>query len=1326
MSIQSIFAYSPLFRKRHPLALKQRRAMMGQLVEEVPPLSSAEDRVSGGIEKIDFDYDILDHLTDMLPEQEIVDIRAKIILPGYLNGRVLHSITTSMASLNRIFESNERQMSILMPHTQRTVPLGRWKASAKSRDLVADLLSNIQSLISSPSAPVRPYPSTDAGTINPNAAETGTPEHHKSSLSRWVESLDGFIEWLNAFLWFESSEDLEDFVTTMVNNFVRLGHVFESQLTYGAEIENLSSQILPLFTRLVVLCYQVKRLVDLANLDSSLSLEIREVYEHLVDRTLSISLSTSSIKPLFDHLISLNRLDSPLTKDVSQEVESILVVHQLSEGQFWDKLLEKLLSRKIDRVDSRPAMRLVYSILINFLICSIQTSWQEDESENISIITPNTAGLTALQNALSDFLKQFSSIESQVTKSKTRTKRTSQLRQLAKLGSFAFRWVFLLFHASGRSSSDQLIKKLLKHYGDRNMQNFFVATGPGVDALNPSFLAAQASVSQIVLETNEPDFHIFLKLIALTLGYVNDHAALRKLISRKQSLIFSLLPNNVFHLNEEQSLTYQDLSAMANRYNLFSTIYNYAPRGYRPPLANIQGLVAFDESHQAVCDQVLKCWASISRSLVIQGGSDEEYLALGHWIRKMLLQIIEKWRLIPLGHGEASDEEQRIHHINRQSASFHICKIIQTWVGTIDICVSEQQARLFTQQFPLSEITGYMIQGNQVLPEAVSIEVFNIITAYLKKSPDASKSHLNRDLHPILQRLISNLYDPSLRPKDETLRTMMETWYLLASSMVNGKCAFWDSYISPASMTSFDQMGCSNTSRDCNVLFLSKALTRPDFLTAIDHFYVFEQWLNGILRARDEIRFETLLTSRLFQAVPATLDFSSLHEKLKESGVDIHHFTKDSLIRSRLSITRHIIRQIYQLSVSGNITGSGMLSKVEALRLLRVIQKAMRRTWENLPVQDKPEYTALINSVVLEMSAHKVPGFETDPFFSSSELLDQTEKGSAEWRLFTRLFVAGQDITASRISSSAIEGFRSAVESSCAYHNTECLLSTGVELFGAASHNQLDEGDGITSMNTSGQLFFMQAVFPEFICRAFEWSTPTLAQALPVIDLTTRLMKNIRERVDFHNMEAMQGVARWISMTLHAVFRALYDRPCQSEGAFSYDHLLLSRLVTLVTYAATAFSTLTEAYPNSEQIELLSQHSQNYIYWVYEYACSGYGIAYHPLDAELQETYPDSAARAIMGFGLDMPSTEDDPFADEELEAVRKTVRDDLVLSSRANWVRVRVDEQFGPVWAYRRAQSDGALTLHCGFPRQEAKELVADAVEELRQLMVMLGLSQV
>ncbi|KIV98055.1 hypothetical protein PV10_01746 [Exophiala mesophila] len=1291
---------------------------MGQLVEEALPHPAIDDRIAAGIEEVDFDYDRLDQLTNMVPGQEIMSIVDRATLPGHLNGPVVHSIITSMTRLDRYFEPNEKQISLLMPHMPQPVSLGLWKASAKNRDLVVDLFSKIGQ-----------HTSADAGMVSSNAGTSQLSGHHPSNISQWVQSLDGFIEWIHAFLWFEGSEDLGDFATTMINNFVRFRHVLESKATCSAEDEKLMPQMLPLLIRLVVLCYQVKRLVSLAHLNLSLSLEIQGVYDHLVDRVLSISLATKSIKPLFDHILSPIRLNSQSTRDVSNEVETIFVVHQLSDHHFWDKYLEKLLSRHIEHVDNRPAIRLVYAILINGLVCPIQNSLQEQKSENVSVITPNTAGLTALQNALSDFLKQFSNIELQVGKPKAKTKQTSHLRHLAKLGSFVFRWTFVLFHAFGRSSCDQLIKKLLKHYGDRNMQNFFAANGTAVDTLNPPFLAQQVSASQIVLESGEPDFHIFLKLIALALSFqyadVNDHKALRKLVSRKQSLIFSLLPNNVFNVNEEQSLTYQDLTAMANRYNLFSTMYHYAPRGHRPPITNIQSLVAFDESHQAVCDQVLNCWANISRSLVIQGGSDEEYSALGQWIRKMLLQITEKWRSIPLGHGDVSDEEKQIHQINRKSASVHICKIIQTWVRAIDICVNEQQARLFALEFPLTDICGLMVQsGNQLTPEDVTIEVFNITTAYLKKSPDASKSHLNRELHPILQNLISNIYNCSPRPKDETLRAMMETWYLLASSMVDGKCTFWDSYISPASMSSFDQMGPSDTSRDCNILFLSKALIRPDFLAEIDHLYVFQQWLNGILGASNEVKFETLLTSRLFQVVPSTLDFASLQEKLTETGVDSHHFTKDSLINSRLSITRHIIRQIYQLSVSSNTSTSGMLSKSEGLRLLRGIQNTMRRTWEKLPGKDKPEYTIMINSIVLEMSAYKIPGFELDPFFSSSDLLDQTEKGSAAWGLFTRLFVAGQDITATRISNIAIEGFRSAVESSCAYHNTECLFSTGIELFGATRHDQLD-GNDVTSRNTNIPLFFLQTVFPEFISRAFGSNTPVLAQSLPIIDLSKHLMNNIPERVDFDNIEAMQGLSRWISMTLHAVFRTLYHRPCNFDDAFSQDHLLVARLVNLVAYAATAFSLLTESFPESEQIQLLNQHCQTYIYWVYEYVCSGYGIAYQPLDTELQEIYPDSTERAIMGFGLDMPGTESDPFAYEEMGELREKVGDDLLLSARAHWLRSRVDDQSGPVWIYTRAQRDGVVPLQCGFSRHEAKELVKDAVGELGQVMSMLGLSQ-
>lgn len=1255
---------------------------------------------------------------------------------------ILQRTIESMADLRRLLEPTDSSISVKRPISGQAMYLGQWSPDVQG--FMSELSSAIISITSFDPT------SIDLTTNDPITVQTrplpihgwqddststqvtcNTAQQWDQLMTRCQRSLEDLIGCINRNLWFFSSTEINDFVKFGISMVEQVVHEFN--LRKHARVGPTASRMLDLLNRVTILSYQITKVAEYNGHYGLLVEQSVGAYQTVTHLAWSIALREDYAGDLFSYLASFTEASSSARTSVAAELETVLVVRQLCRGNFWDIYLKQFLVRRFVEPDAHPAETLSYTILILACVYYLFGADHEDyRLDREPPESPESSGLIALQTALPAFLTFFLDTKQSYQNETRRTKagnmlHMDQMDNLSRFSMFTFEWCFLLASNFSKSNTDQLLKKIFKCYGDNKMHDFF---SPVSSHVMPDFLARQIPHSQLVLDYNDNDFHIFLKLVASSLGIrsqayeVEYSARLKKLASRKQSLVFSLLPNNAFQVNDDENLTLRDLAAVANRYNLFSTLYHYSPAGYKPPLANIETLIDFGKSHEAVCNLALQCWASIGKSALAQEESTTHLIGLGRWIQDMFTQVADKLSSIP-NDDDGSDQEQRVNNANRQTASGLLCTIAQIWSNVIELCTTETQARHI--------LNGDRHQGILAIlhvcfdhtgpPDSVIVKVLNVICSYLKKASEEDNVHaLEQDLQRILQKLIIRQNNRRWSPNDDLLVALMDTWYQLAKSMVRHKVSSWESYINPASKLSLDVMLDFPISGHCITLFLSKALMHKACFDADPALY-FEIWITSILLPQKYFKFQHLLTSQLVESAPETLDLADVIGRLDRRMSPGAPFDCNTLLQYRLEIVLHIIRSIHKLHNTSDCSNVGALSSSQALQLLYSIQKSMKWSWNN-DVEMRDEWAVFINEVVFEMNLYHVEALEIDESLTAPEIRRHEVKAVQLRRLFIKVFTPGHVKTdAVEVFKSCVQGFRETCEVACFTNEFYPLLTHTAATFNASEEEYIDD-NGIYLLDIKAQMQFLKAVLPEYIARAFDETTPAMLYASTILEIAILVVAPMEYRIDFEDMAAMESFAELTVMLLRASYLCLKGRAIPYADRIDWKKLIILRVIELVALAATAWGTLQLKYPESEPIAALQVQVQTYVCFVYEYAGVVLDQPWEPIDPGFTYNLFNYSRRDQMDFGFVMPATE--PGMTEELGCLRALVEGDLAVAARSLVKRSDLDQFRGPGWGYESAGAASGEVFAGTFANErDERELVHAGLIHLLAAMALLGVRE-
>ncbi|KAH8175272.1 mus7/MMS22 family protein [Sarocladium implicatum] len=132
---------------------------------------------------------------------------------------------------------------------------------------------------------------------------------------------------------------------------------------------------------------------------------------------------------------------------------------------------------------------------------------------------------------------------------------------------------------------------------------------------SPRFLDHLASDPCLEIEAEDRCFHVFLKLVALSIRQLRDIGATKDI----RNLVARTMPNHSRQYLKEQNLHERDLAALRNHHDLLCTLFWACPPELRPSVALLEGLVDPGSSHKETCLINLRAWSQLVRYLVSNG-----------------------------------------------------------------------------------------------------------------------------------------------------------------------------------------------------------------------------------------------------------------------------------------------------------------------------------------------------------------------------------------------------------------------------------------------------------------------------------------------------------------------------------------------------------------------------------------------------------------------------------------------------------------------------------------------------------------------------------
>lgn len=155
---------------------------------------------------------------------------------------------------------------------------------------------------------------------------------------------------------------------------------------------------------------------------------------------------------------------------------------------------------------------------------------------------------------------------------------------------------------------------------------------------SPAFLESLHLSPSLKVEQGDVCFHIFLKLVAVTIRRLAD----RNLVKDVKNLVFRVLPNHNRQYLKEQDVHQQELAALRNHHDLFCTLFWAAPPDQRPQLSHLEGLVIPVSSHKEACLISLRAWSQLARFLVSKDDA-QSFHPFFRWQARTFQQLLQQY-----------------------------------------------------------------------------------------------------------------------------------------------------------------------------------------------------------------------------------------------------------------------------------------------------------------------------------------------------------------------------------------------------------------------------------------------------------------------------------------------------------------------------------------------------------------------------------------------------------------------------------------------------------------------------------------------------------
>ncbi|CAJ0550468.1 Ff.00g103980.m01.CDS01 [Fusarium sp. VM40] len=176
---------------------------------------------------------------------------------------------------------------------------------------------------------------------------------------------------------------------------------------------------------------------------------------------------------------------------------------------------------------------------------------------------------------------------------------------------------------------------------------------------SPKFLDELAGNPSLSVDKSDKCFHIFLKLVALSIKKLSDIDALKDI----RNLIARTMPNHNRQLLKEQMIQERDLAALRNHHDLLCTLFWASPQELRPGAHLIERLVAPASSHKEACLINLRAWSQLAKFIISSGEATTSFRPFTQWRNNFFQSMMQQFDSVQ------SDMQQQVLAMSKDATS---------------------------------------------------------------------------------------------------------------------------------------------------------------------------------------------------------------------------------------------------------------------------------------------------------------------------------------------------------------------------------------------------------------------------------------------------------------------------------------------------------------------------------------------------------------------------------------------------------------------------------------------------------------------------------
>ncbi|KAF9765130.1 hypothetical protein IL306_002641 [Fusarium sp. DS 682] len=176
---------------------------------------------------------------------------------------------------------------------------------------------------------------------------------------------------------------------------------------------------------------------------------------------------------------------------------------------------------------------------------------------------------------------------------------------------------------------------------------------------SPRFLDELAGNPSLSVDKADKCFHIFLKLVALSIKKLSAVGSLKDI----RNLIARTMPNHNRQLLKEQMIQERDLAALRNHHDLLCTLFWASPAELRPGAHLIERLVAPASSHKEACLINIRAWNQLAKFIVASGEVTTAFRPFTVWRNNFFQSMMQQFDSVQ------SDMQQQVLAMSKDASN---------------------------------------------------------------------------------------------------------------------------------------------------------------------------------------------------------------------------------------------------------------------------------------------------------------------------------------------------------------------------------------------------------------------------------------------------------------------------------------------------------------------------------------------------------------------------------------------------------------------------------------------------------------------------------